>query len=358
VPRFRANLGRIVRAIGAGPLSDAEKADIETRLNALEAWLNLDTLQGLYEADVNPAIQRLLMEVQTDALDGSAKKLAEQLAADLGTVQAAGQPLQETLAREKKYAMLQLIWQRRQDKELVALVDAYDASGSMEKVFALADATAWERVKQEARSEAFRFVAPNADNPIRTFEPTHFEIEPTKDSTLKQTFLFMHRLHFTWELMISPEEQVRSRLTKALVGLLTALHLRRKPKPQPPLRPVSLEPRVMQFCPVAGEMAIRVSIQYKGETVEIAGPRIHVDKSEDFLWRRAFEFAEMMALGIAAAVAVVTGLETFYLTNASFGSAKDYVSLFLWGAGVDVTKTFVQQLQAHSRQTGASAGGS
>ena len=62
-----------------------------------------------------------------------------------------------------------------------------------------------------------------------------------------------------------------------------------------------------------------------------------------------------MSWAIAAGLAaVVTGLSMFYFKGSTWGSYQDYLSLFLWGAGVDQVKTFLQSLQASST-TGAIA---
>jgi hypothetical protein len=52
----------------------------------------------------------------------------------------------------------------------------------------------------------------------------------------------------------------------------------------------------------------------------------------------------MIALGIAALLAVVSGFATFYFPNPAFGTLGDYAALFIWGAGVDQTKNFLQNL--------------
>ncbi len=51
---------------------------------------------------------------------------------------------------------------------------------------------------------------------------------------------------------------------------------------------------------------------------------------------------------LAAIIAIVTGLSMFYYNSPTFGSYKDYISLFLWGAGVDQGKNFLQAMQTYS----------
>ena len=54
------------------------------------------------------------------------------------------------------------------------------------------------------------------------------------------------------------------------------------------------------------------------------------------------ERAEFWPLVIAAIIAVLTGLSTQYFGNTTFGSAKDYVALFLTGTAFDWLKNAVQ----------------
>jgi hypothetical protein len=58
---------------------------------------------------------------------------------------------------------------------------------------------------------------------------------------------------------------------------------------------------------------------------------------------------------LAAIVAIVTGLSTFYFKNPVFGSLQDYLSLFLWGTAVDQTKNALQILQSYSASPTKSA---
>jgi hypothetical protein len=70
-----------------------------------------------------------------------------------------------------------------------------------------------------------------------------------------------------------------------------------------------------------------------------------VKDSDDFRFLSAFQRVEFVSWGIAAATAIASGLGMFYVKNAGFGSFQDYLTLFLWGLGVDQGKNFVQALQ-------------
>jgi len=42
-----------------------------------------------------------------------------------------------------------------------------------------------------------------------------------------------------------------------------------------------------------------------------------------------------------------------YALTPTFGSLKDYIALFTWGAGIDQGKNFIQSLAAYSANTAA-----
>jgi len=73
-----------------------------------------------------------------------------------------------------------------------------------------------------------------------------------------------------------------------------------------------------------------------------------IHDSSAFGFFQAFEKVEVASWLIAAAVAIVTGLATFYYKGPTFGSFQDYLTLFLWGVGVDQGKNFLQSLQVFS----------
>jgi hypothetical protein len=68
----------------------------------------------------------------------------------------------------------------------------------------------------------------------------------------------------------------------------------------------------------------------------------------------AFQGVEIISWAIAGVVAIATGLTTYFFGTPTFGSPKDYLTLFLWGAGMDQGKNFLQSLQSVSGQAGGS----
>jgi hypothetical protein len=73
-----------------------------------------------------------------------------------------------------------------------------------------------------------------------------------------------------------------------------------------------------------------------------------ISPSSDFQPYKILEGAEILSGIISVITAIVTGLSMYYFKNASWGTYQDYLTLVLWGMGVDQGKTFVQALKANS----------
>jgi hypothetical protein len=108
-------------------------------------------------------------------------------------------------------------------------------------------------------------------------------------------------------------------------------------------------PSAVHYFPRGGRAEVQVRLRYQGEnTPDVRQEIPRIQDSSDFGFLSAFEKAEVMGWLIAAGAAIATGLSTFYFKGPVFGSFQDYLSLFIWGAGIDQTKTFVQNIQASS----------
>jgi hypothetical protein len=79
----------------------------------------------------------------------------------------------------------------------------------------------------------------------------------------------------------------------------------------------------------------------------LAAKTFAIRKSNDY-GILSLEKAEVTGWVIAALAAIASGLSTFYYKAPVFGSPQDYLALFMWGAGIDQTKNFVQNMQASS----------
>jgi hypothetical protein len=81
---------------------------------------------------------------------------------------------------------------------------------------------------------------------------------------------------------------------------------------------------------------------------------VPIKKSHDFGILGIFEKADLIAFFAALVASIISGVAIYALTP-TFGSLKDYIALFTWGAGIDQGKNFIQSLAAYSVNMAASA---
>jgi hypothetical protein len=333
-------LDRIVSDIDADP-SEQEIAQIKTDLDALELWLDPTKTDSCYWAELLPHIRRLMSEVQiSHILDGCVE--STQLLEDLKNEKLTSSPPdhEKMIAIEKEYQLLRILWDRRNTKLLPQLVRMYKEP--IETIFRTVDDADWERLKKSADEGKLivKGPSPNSLDPVEAYMPVTFRLETEEDNDLLQTYLLLKKLNYAWKFEI----QVCN-----LFGKLAN---------KGELEVTSAEPKVTQYAPEAGQIILKeVSIQYaskpkpislksqaKDNSKEPGGLwTVNVVKSSDFrIWRIA-ESADYIALFVAVIAGIATGL-LLYMQNPIFGSLKDYLQLFMWGAGIDQGKNFIQAL--------------
>ena len=205
-----------------------------------------------------------------------------------------------------------------------------DSQPPLEEFFEKADNLAWDRVKDPSSQEQARIIAPLGDQ--EAFRSLLFEFTTNETTGLNRTYLVMHGLQYDWKF-------VRT-FGRFLFWKREKTSLKR-----------SVEPKVVHFAWGKGDLSVHVDISRREngtEKVELKGQGISIVNSKDFAWQKGLEHVEIISFVVAAVVAVVTGLSTFYFNNPAFGSLQDYLSLFLWGAAVDQTKNALQILQSYS----------
>ena len=75
---------------------------------------------------------------------------------------------------------------------------------------------------------------------------------------------------------------------------------------------------------------------------------IPIVKSDDFRIWQIFETADVLSFMLVMITSVVSGVGLYALAP-TFGTFKDYLTLFTWGAGLDQGKNFVQALAAYKK---------
>jgi len=225
---------------------------------------------------------------------------------------------------ERAYGRLKILWERKKEddpalEELIGLLEGNSDMNS-EMFFKAADNIAWSKLE----SATFNFVDPA----VKEVEPRHaydlirFVVAPA-DDRLGNNFLFKHGITYRWSLTLNEGKGPPMALTQER----------------------TTEPRVVQYVPRPGMLHAKVELIYDGKLAKHpAELSIPIRKSSDYGWRSIFRLTDVAALLFAILFASVTGLGTYYFGKYGFGSITDYIALFVWGAGVDQTKNFLQQL--------------
>jgi hypothetical protein len=341
--RAMANLHHIVSRLGEAGLDDAALANLNAELTAFGVWLNPGADQeNRYWTDLCGAIRILLDEISLVGIpyaDAKAKMAAlnDAISAEIDPGHTPAN-LDAKMAAERQYAALKILWERRAAPEFKNLADLISAApvvddSTLKDMFALADDRACERIA----TSKVEVKAPSSDgpDPLLAYEPLRFEVR-AMDPALNGTYVFQHGLQFNWTLTFT----YKKAWLKIPLGRKTLS-----------LTPVSDEPRVVQYVPRAGRLTGTVKVQRDSSTLcvssEIA-PAMEIGPSSDFGIFRGLARVEWVSWVVAAMMAIVSGVATFYYKGQNFGSFQDYLSLFAWGASVDQGKNFLQTLQAYS----------
>lgn len=346
-PMIRNRAEKLLRLIVSelGPESADEKVaqQIQQRLDELRKWFMPEHLYDKYWGDLKRDIESLRGQVKPENFTVSWQRdVIDKLYQDIEK-EPQNKSVKQAGEIEASYAKLKVLWDRQQDgdpestKALNKLFELFKGGTepSVDKFFQVVDDIAWDRIKAASKQEGgFEFVSPQRStlHPLRAFQLIQFEVAPA-NRDIGKSYLFKHGLEYRWSLDLAPgtskkAERPRQELTK----------------------PRTREPRVMQYVPCEGDLYVSVTLHRNGDTsdtIEIGKP-FPIGPSADFGATSAFKFVEIAALGIATIFAVVSGLATFYFDAPVFGSAEDYIALFLWGAGVDQAKNFIQHLERTS----------
>jgi hypothetical protein len=310
------------------PLTAAITQQIGVELGVMDEWSRSDQLATTLWQDRQNAIRSFLSGIQSSRLvDPKAKEAVDAIVTDLNNALAGPQPPGNAVALYEEYAALEVLWQRRNEPELsLQLATAYQARHSVQELFTISDADEWRQLKKAAADGRIQIIAPAV--PQQVFDP--FALRVTAgDQTLDGSYLFKFRLRYRWHLELASRRWWAPWAAETKVVDLT---------------PETLEPAVVQYLPRPGTVTATVTIwNGTSDSVPIEKPAsFKIERSDAVPLVGAMERAEFWPLVAAALVAVLTGLSTQYFGNTTFGSPKDYLTLFLTGAAVDWVKNAVQ----------------
>jgi hypothetical protein len=322
--RANKRLTDVVAMIHPDTMDANSAARVGGALDALEKWFGAQEHDALYMAAFNSDIGRLLHQAQPQAF-APHDKLIDALRKDVEAGRAQGAQTAALEKMERAYGILKVLWERKSEgdepalKQLLELLDR-SPGVALEDFFRQADGIAWSRLAPAELS----FVKPARKElePRRAYELIEFEIEP-QNPTDGKNFLFKHKATYVWTLQLLQGSDATT-VTEQRTN----------------------EPRVVQYAPRPGQYCMTVRMEHDGRKADKAaafGP-FTIARSSEYGVASIFRFTEVAALGIATVFAVVTGLATYYFGKAAFGSITDYVTLFVWGAGIDQAKNFLQQL--------------
>jgi hypothetical protein len=375
LPRVRAisALASIVVGLDDETPTDTQIADVSAKLVAFKTWLDASTLNDCYWAAVRSEIQSLVPEINLPEISKpeDRARVAELLSAVTAALTAKPVDLDAMMAVERRYAVLKILWSWRGGNnwaDFLALIvgpsPAAPAKSTvpstapavallkdiddhvLHQVFKLADDTAWASLKQAVNDQNAKIVWPSSaeGEPPQAYDPLRFDLG-TGDDRIDHGYLFKHGLKFTWSFELAYKKRLQWNGVEK----------------KKTLQPRTTEPRVIQFLPRAGKLKVKVQLE------RTDGQKLFVDKMDapeglieivpttDFGIFRGLARVEWMSWILAAFVAIVTGLSTLYFKGATFGTFLDYLTLFLWGAGVDQGKNFLQAIQTYSAQPAKSS---
>ncbi|MFI5399055.1 MAG: hypothetical protein ACHQ9S_26285 [Candidatus Binatia bacterium] len=326
--RARAALDGIVAGLSGGDLGAQVVQQVKEKLTNLSGWLDSNKLEALYWADVKGDVTSLLKEVVPGAIANDAARTEIQKLVGLLATTQTQDPLDFAgkISVERAYARLKILWERRSAAEFVELIELQRSGQPLEVLFEKADDAAWTRLRTAQQEGGLRILVPqtNGPDPIEAYDPIRFKLS-TGDPDLNETYLVKHGLQYEW-----------------------AMALQGKKKKAATLTPMSAEPNIVQYSPWSGTLTPSVTVQRGAEVVHAAGKPLPIAPSKDFRLREGFEAMEVLSFVIAAFVAIISGMITYYFKAGSFGSPQDYLSLILWGVGADQTKNALQILQTYS----------
>jgi hypothetical protein len=321
--RVIPSLERTIDRVGAGTLDDQAMSKMQTEVAAFEDWLNMEKFAAVFWSNIQPSLLRLQSAIRENSAEVPNLKLFADLNTDLDTVLTTPPSKPAEVERAyRTYARLSILWDERHDK--ATLAECVKKASDLVQLFDVTDRRTWERLKQTK----LEIQTPVNSDPggFEAFAPLQFSVT-TPSSRDDQRYIFNYRIQYRWKFILTPAHRGYQ---------LTTLK-------EMTLEPVTLGPSVMQYFPHAGQVVVSVVLEFLGEQHPVKESKsLAIERSTDFSVMKGFEGAELVSWGIALVIAIASGLSIYYVGAAGWGTFKDYLTLFLWGAGVEQGKNFLQ----------------
>lgn len=351
-------LDRIIYRLGEGPPDEKTRLLIDEKLAKLNNWLDPNKVNQCYGEDLKEAIDLLIIGISPEEINHMKPETAQEIQRLVDKLRQEKESLPSLSCQamidleEQYYARLKILWERREYEEFDKLVEE-SKSLLVEKILKKVDEAAWADLKRAQSEGRLVINVPQPSGPefLEAYQPINFSLS-AGDPRVDETYLFKHGLEYHWTFTLERNDRFY-RLINWVRTRLRSL-LKREVEPPQNLTPTSVEPRVVQYAPWPSKLTPSVSISYKGKVppeeikVTYKGASLPIVGSRVFHWMKGFEWSEIISLVISIIFGIGTGLATLYFSSETFGSLKDYLTLFLWGAGVDQTKNALQILQTYS----------
>ena len=340
--RVRTKIENLLGGLAARRFDEAARAAAVSALEALKVWLDDALYVEQYRADLGQAVKRLANRVRPELIpDAAARQKIEDLRA--ASALQPGEDLPALMRREEAYARLKVLWDRREAPEFAALCAH---SGHIEDFFRLADDQVWQQLEAAAKAGRLEVRAPLE---AQAFHDICFRAT-SGQADLDETFLFKHGLvwEWAWNFVPQPVADRASRSGWLWTGWLT---LREKcVGTRAPVRRVenTSGPCLVQFAPAPGTLTGTVTLRRRDRALTVDCPVVTVVEAREFGVLRGFEEIEVWATVVALGLALVSGLAARFFNVPTFGSSTDYLTLFLWGVGVDQAKNAWQIFSTYS----------
>ncbi len=321
-------LDRIVSSIGAGPLSAADAASLNTQLDELTRWSDPAQREACYWADLKTYIEAKCAVVRPANMPTPESQARVKSLLDLLTDALAHEPpLAGKHDAEIHYGKLSILWELRSDTDLVAaLLNAQDQDIELDR--RIVDDHWWKQLNDNQKDISIK--PPEGD--IQAYDIITLMVNATDDPELRDSYLVHQKICWHWTITIFPRHR---KGVRAAGG-----HTREV---------ISREPRIAQYATREGSLKAKVRLTYngaKGPSVEQAGT-IPIGPSDDFRSWRIFELSDLISTLLALVVSVGSGI-ALYAFAPTFGSARDYFALLTWAAGLDQGKNFLQSLAVYA----------
>jgi hypothetical protein len=332
----------------AGQLGNATPTEqdvprVKSELDKLDEWSSSDKMEALYWVDLLPAIKARVAEVGNATIP-EAKKLAKKLK---NVIQETQLTLDDKVKAEENYRRLSILWELRNHMDEAERVAGDHKkprySPPIEEVYKIVDDAWWKLLKDTTRYNPVIERPPQSTlDPLEAYETLTFSFKAKGLDHVQNSYLVQKKLEYYWTVSLY-EDPARVQTCSCRAQQQQARE--QEPRLIGTLEAVTTRPQVAQYAPRAGLISVSVTIFYQGDVGPKFCPahRIPIKRSTDFGALHVIEMADGFAFLVALLTSVVSGVTLFAL-EPTFGSMKEYLTLFAWAASLDQGKNFLQSL--------------